>query len=164
MGSQRAGHNWVTFTSLHSAYKLKKQGDNTQPWCTPFPIWSQFVITCLVLIVASWPAHRFLRRQVRWSDIPFSWRIFHSLLWSAQSKGFSVVNEAEEDVFLEFSCFFYDPTDVDNLISGSSAFSKSSLYICKFSVHVLLKPSLKDLSITLLACEMSTIVSHIPNT
>ena len=70
-------------------------------------------------------------------------------------KGFSGVNEA--DVFLEFPCFLYDPADVGNLISGSSAFSKSSLYIWKFSVHVLLKPSLKDLSITLLACEMNTI-------
>ena len=61
-------------------------------------------------------------------------------------KGFSIVNEAE-DVFLEFSCFFYDLTDVGNLtanISGSSAFSKCSLYIWKFSVHILLKPSLKD--------------------
>ena len=57
-------------------------------------------------------------------------------------KGFSVVNEA--DVFLEFFCFFYDPEDVGNLIPGSSAFSKSSLNIWKFSVHVLLKPSLKD--------------------
>ena len=59
-------------------------------------------------------------------------------------KGFSVVNEAEVDIFLEFSCFFYDPTDVGNLISGSSAFSKSSLYIWKFSVHILLKLSLKN--------------------
>ena len=59
-------------------------------------------------------------------------------------KGFSVVNEAEVDVFLEFSCFFYDPRDVGSLISGSSAFSKSSLYIWKFSVHILLEPSLKD--------------------
>ena len=57
-------------------------------------------------------------------------------------KGFSVVNEA--DVFLEFSCFFHDPMDVGNSISGSSAFSKSSLNISKFSVHILLKPSLKD--------------------
>ena len=57
-------------------------------------------------------------------------------------KGFSVVSEA--DVFLEFSCFFYDTTDVDNLISGSSVLSKSSLIICKFSVHVLLKPSLEN--------------------
>ena len=59
-------------------------------------------------------------------------------------KGFSVVNEAEVDVFLAFSCFFYDPMDVDNLISGSSAFYKSSLYIWNFSVHVLLKPSLNE--------------------
>ena len=59
-------------------------------------------------------------------------------------KGFSVVNKAEVDVFLEFSCFFYDPTDVDNLLSGSSAFSKSSWNIWKFSVHALFKPSLKD--------------------
>ena len=59
-------------------------------------------------------------------------------------KGFTVVNEAEVDVFLEFFCFFYDPTDVGNLISGSSAFSKSSLNIWKFSVHVLLKPSLEN--------------------
>jgi len=59
-------------------------------------------------------------------------------------KGFSVVNEAEVDVFLEISCFFYDPTDVGNLISGSSAFSKSRLYIWKFMVHVLLKPGLEN--------------------
>ena len=74
------------------------------------------------------------------------------------AKGFSIVNEAEVDVFLEFSCFFYDPTDVGNLISGSSAFSKSSLNIWKFTVHILLKPGLENLSTTLLACEMSTIV------
>ena len=59
-------------------------------------------------------------------------------------KGFNVVNEAEVDVFLEFSCFLYDPVNADNLISGSSAFLKPRLYIWKFSVHILLKPSLKD--------------------
>ena len=59
-------------------------------------------------------------------------------------EGFTIVKEADIDVFLEFPCFFYDPTDVGNLISGSSAFSKSSLYIWKFSVHILLKSSLKD--------------------
>ena len=73
-------------------------------------------------------------------------------------KGFDIVNKAEVDVFLELSCFFDDPVDVGNLISGSSAFSKSSLNIWKFMVHVLLKPGLEDLSITLLACEMSAIV------
>ena len=73
-------------------------------------------------------------------------------------KGFSIINEAEVDVFLEFSCFFYDATDVGNLISGSSAFSKSSLYIWKFFVHLLLILAWRILSITLLACEMSAIV------
>ena len=59
-------------------------------------------------------------------------------------KGFSGVNEAEVDVFLGFPCFFYDPADVGNLISGSSGFSKTSLNIWKFTVHILLKPSLKN--------------------
>ena len=59
-------------------------------------------------------------------------------------KGSSIVNEAEVDVFLKFSCFFYDPTDVDNLISSSSAFSKSSLNIWKFLVHLLLKSCLEN--------------------
>ena len=59
-------------------------------------------------------------------------------------KGFSIINKAEVYVFLALSCFFDDPTDVGNLISGSSAFSKSSLNIWKFSVHILLKTSLKD--------------------
>ena len=64
-------------------------------------------------------------------------------------KGFGLVNKEEVDVFLELPCFFYDPMDVGNLISGSSAFSKPSLKIWKFSVHVLLKPHLENLSITL---------------
>ena len=59
-------------------------------------------------------------------------------------KGFSIVNEGELDVFLEFSCFFDDPMDVGNLTSGSSAFSKTSWNIWKFKVHVLLKPGLED--------------------
>ena len=59
-------------------------------------------------------------------------------------KGVSIVNEAEVDVSLEFPCFFYDPMDVGNLISGSSAFSKTSLNIWKFTVHALLKPGLEN--------------------
>ena len=62
-------------------------------------------------------------------------------------KGFAIVNEAEVDVFLEFSCSFDDPTDVGNLIVSSFAFSKSSLKIWKFLVHVLLKPGMKDCDI-----------------
>ena len=59
-------------------------------------------------------------------------------------KGFGIVKKAEVDIFLELSCFIDDPTDVGNLISDSSAFSKPSLYTWKFLIHVLLKPSLKD--------------------
>src|SRR5574339_263158 len=76
-------------------------------------------------------------------------------------KGFGIVNKAEIDVFLELSCFFHDPADVDNLIAGSSAFSKASLNIRKFTVHVLLKPGSRVLSITLLACERSAIVQYL---
>jgi len=60
-------------------------------------------------------------------------------------KGFGIVNKAEIDVLLELSCFLYDPVDVGNLISGSSAFSKTSLNIRKFMVHILLKPGLENL-------------------
>ena len=73
-------------------------------------------------------------------------------------KGFGIVNKAEVDIFLELSCFINDPMDVGNLISGSSAFSKTSLNIRKFLVHVLLKPGLENFDITLLAGEMSAIV------
>ena len=73
-------------------------------------------------------------------------------------KGFGVVNKAEIDVFLELSCFVYDSMDVSNLISGSSVFSKSSLNIWNFTVHVLLNPAWRILSITLLVCEMNAIV------
>ena len=73
-------------------------------------------------------------------------------------KGFSIVNKAEVDVFLEFSCFFHDPVDIGNLISGFSVFSKSSLNIWKFSVHIQLKANWRILSIALLVCEMSAFV------
>ena len=76
----------LAFHMMYSACKSNKQGDNIQPCHTPFPIWNQSVVPCPVLTVTSWPAYRFLRRQVRWSGIPISWRIFHSLLWSTQSK------------------------------------------------------------------------------
>ena len=117
---------WLSYwTELNSAFKLNKQGNNIQCWCTPFLIWNQCVVPCPVLAVTCWPAYRFLRSQVRWSGIPISFRIFHSLLWSTV-KGFGVGKKAEVDVFLELSCFFSDPADVGNLISGFSAFSKST--------------------------------------
>ena len=64
------------FLIMYSTYKLNKQGDNIQPWRTPFPIWNQSVVPYRVLTVASWPAYKFLKRQVRWSGIPISLRIF----------------------------------------------------------------------------------------
>ena len=78
-----------------------------------------------------------------WFGIPISLRIFQFVVIHTV-KGSSVVNEAELDISLEFSCFAYDPSNVGNFISDSSAFSKSSLNIWNFSVHVLLKPSLEN--------------------
>ena len=76
----------LAFRMMYSACKLNKQGDNIQPWHIPFLILIQCVVPYPVLTAASWPTYRFLRRQVRWSGIPISFRIFHSLLWSTQSK------------------------------------------------------------------------------
>ena len=87
------------WTELNSAYKLNKQGDNIQPWQTPFLIWNQSVVLCQVLTVASWPACRFLRRQVRWSGIPISFRNFQQFDVIHTVRGFGIVNKAEVDVF-----------------------------------------------------------------
>ena len=133
----------LAFCTMNSAFKLNKQSDNIQLWHTPFPVLNQFVAPCPVLTVASWPSCRFPRRQARWSDIPIYLRIFQFVVIHTV-KNFSVVSEAEVDVFLESPCFLYDPMDFGNLISGPSDFSKSSLYIWKFLVRMLLKPSLKD--------------------
>ena len=107
----------LAFLMIYSAYKLNKQGDNIRPWRTPFPTWNKSVVPCPVLTVASWPAYRFFRRQVRWSRIPISWRIFQFVVIHTV-KGFSIVNEAEVEVFWELPCSFYNPTNVGNLISG----------------------------------------------
>ena len=97
------------------------------------------------LTVASCPAYKFLRKQIRWSAISIS-KTFPWFVVIYTSKGCSIVNEAEVDFFffLEFLCFFYDPTNVGKLISDSYAFYKSRLYFRKVLVHVLLKSSLKD--------------------
>ena len=126
---------------MYSAYKLNKQGDNTQPWWTPFSIWrvccsmsssNCCFLTCIQISQEAgqvfWYSHLFKNLPV----------VIHAV------KGFGTVNKAEVDVFLELSCFFDDPADVGNLISGSSAFSKYNLNIWKFLVHVLLKPSLEN--------------------
>ena len=96
------------FLLMYSTCKLNNQGDNIQPWCTPFSIWHQSVVPCPVLTVASWPAYRFLKRQVRCSGIPISFRIFQFIVIHTV-KGFGIVNKAEIDVFLELSSFFHDP-------------------------------------------------------
>ena len=98
-----------------------------------------------------------IQRQVRWSGIPISFRIFHSFLWSID---FGIVNKAEIDAFLELSCFFYDPVDVGNLISDSSAFlnpawtSGSSRFTYYWSL------AWRISSITFLACEMHATVRY----
>src|SRR5574341_1325261 len=101
--------------------------------------------------------YRFLKRQVRWSGIPIFFRIFQFIVIHTV-KGFGIVKKAEIDVFLELSCFFDDPADVGNLISGSSAFSKTSLNIWTFMVQVLLKPGLENFEHYLLVCKMSAIM------
>ena len=147
---------------MNSAYKLNSQGNFIQHWHTPFPFWNQSVFPCPVLAAASWPAYRFLKRQVKWSGIPISLRISHSLLWSTQSNVLTV-NKAKVEVFLELSCFFYDPTDVGNLIFGSSVFSKSSLNIWKFTVHRMLKPGpLASPNFEPVRCSMSGTVPSWP--
>ena len=123
---------------MYSEYKLNKQGDSMQLWRTPFLIWNQSLVSCLVLTVTSWPAYRFLRRQVRWSGIPISLRIFHSLFWSTV-KGFG-----RSRCFSGTLLLFWWSNRCWQFISGSSAFSESSFNIWKFLIHALLKPSLED--------------------
>ena len=117
----------------------------------PFPIWNQFIVPFLVLTVASIPAYRFLKRL--WYSSLFK---NFPVCCDPHSQRFGIVNEA--DVFLEFSCFFCDAKDVGNLISGSSACSKSSLNTWKFSVQVLLKPSLENFEHYFPMSEMNAIV------
>ena len=127
---------------IYSACKLNKLGDKIQFWGAPFTIWNQSVVPCPVLTLCFLTCIQVSQEpsKVVWYSHLF--KNFPQFVVIYAVKGFSVVNKAEVDGFLELSCFFNDPTDVGNLISGSSAFSKSSLNIWKFSVHILLKPSL----------------------
>ena len=95
-------------------------------------LWNQSVVPCPVLTVVSWPAHIFLRRQVKWSVIP-AFLNFPQFVAIYTVTAFGIVNKV--DVFLELSCIFSDRMDVGSLTSGSSVFSKSSLNIWKFTVH-----------------------------
>ena len=123
---------------MYSADKLNKQGDNIQPCSIPFPIWNQSIASCLVLTAASCPAYGFLRRQLMWPGIPISLRIFQFVVIHTV-KVFGVVNnakslqscptlsdpmdcsltgssvnKAEVNIFLELSCFFDDPKDLES--------------------------------------------------
>ena len=128
---------------IYSSYKLNKQGDNIQPWRTLCPIWNpcssmpSFNCCFLTRIQISQEAGKVVWYSHLFQNFP-QFVVTHTV------KGFSVVNEAEVDIFLEHSFIFSDPTDVGNLISGSSAFSKSSLNIWKFMIHILLKPGLEN--------------------
>ena len=113
------------FLMMCSAYMLNKQDDNMQSWHTPFPIccsMSSYNCCFLTRIQISQKTSLVIWYSHFFKNFP-QFVVIHTV------KGFSVVNEAELDVFLEFFCFFYDPMDVGNLISGSSTFSKSSLNI-----------------------------------
>ena len=126
---------------MHSEYKLNKQGDNIQPWCTPFePVccsMSSSNYCFLTCIQASQEAGQVVWYSHLFQNFP-QFVVIHTVI------GFGIVNEAEVDVFLKLSCLFDDSMDVGNLISGSSASSKTSLNIWKFMVHVLLKPGLEN--------------------
>ena len=134
----------LAFVMVYSANKLNKQGDNIQLWCTPFLILSQSVVPCLVLTIASWPAYRFLRRQVRWSGIPVSGRFFHSLLWSTQSK--TLVWSMKQKYLLFWNSLAF-------LMIQQILVIWSLVYLPvlnptwtygKFLVHILVKPSLEN--------------------
>ena len=116
-----------------------------------FPNLEPVRFPCPILTVAFWPAYRFLRSQVRCSGSPISLRIFQFIVIHTV-KGFSIANETEVNVFLNLSCFVDDQTDVGNLISGFSAFSKSGLDIWKLSAHGLLKPGLENFEHYFLVC------------
>ena len=131
----------LAFLMMSSAYRLNKQGDSRQLCHTHFSILNQSVVPYRVL--TCFLTHIQVSQE---TGLVFpSVQVFSIVCCNL--KGFSIVSETEVDVFfffLEFSCFFYNPTNVGNLISHSSAFSKPSLCIWKFSIHEMLKPSLKD--------------------
>ena len=124
------------FLMKYSAYKLNKQGDNTQPWRTPFPIWNQSVVLFPVLTVASWPVYRYLKGRSGGLVFPSLLRIFHSLLWSTHQRLWYSQKSRNR-------CFSGTQQMLE-IWSVSSAFLKSSLNIWKFMAHVPLKTGLKN--------------------
>ena len=132
------------FCMIYSAQKLDKQGNNIQSSCTPFTILNQSVVPCKILTVASWPTYRFFRRQVRWSGTPVSLKEFSTVCCDPYSQRFSCSSWSRSRYFSETPllspwCNEYWQSDLWFSVS-----SKPSLYIWKFLVPELLKPSLKD--------------------
>ena len=143
----------LAFCMTYSAYKLNKQSDNIKPSCTPFPVLNQSIVPCPVLTVASLTCMLVSQEagKVVWYSHLF--KNFPQLVVIHTVKGFSIVSEAEVDVFLEFSCFLYDPVDVDSLpFLYQVCISRSSWITCCWSL------AWRILNITLLACEVSVIV------
>ena len=125
---------------MHSAYKLNKQGDNIQPWSTPFLIWNQSVVPCPVL-TCFWTCKQISQEA---GEVIWHFQFFQNFLqYFVICKDFGIVTKSKVDVFLELSRFFNDPTDIGNLIPDSSAIYKSR-NIWKSMVHISLKPSLQN--------------------
>ena len=116
------------FLMMYSAYKLNKQSDNIQLWCTLFLIWNQSVVCFIMCIQISKETGQVVWYSHLLKNFP-QFFVIHTV------KSFGIIYEAEVYVFLELSLFWWS----SNLISGSSAFSKTSLNIWKFTVHILLK-------------------------
>ena len=93
------------FHMMYSVYTVNEQGNNIQCWCTPYPILNQYVAPCPVLTIVSWLEYRFLKKQLRWSGISISLRIFHDFLWFTQSKALAKSMKQKLMLFLESPCF-----------------------------------------------------------
>ena len=129
----------LAFHLMHSAYKLNKHGDNIQCCLTPFSILNQSVVPYLILLF--FDLHTgFFGKQIRLFGNPTSLRIFQFVVFHT-IKEFSIVNEAE--AFLELPCFLHDPVMLAIDLWFLYLFKTPNLYICKFSIHIPLKPGLK---------------------
>ena len=131
------GSSSLAFHMMHSAYELNERMysfPDLEPVCCSMSSFNYWFLTCIQI---SQEADQVVWYSHLWKNFP-QFVVIHTV------KGFGIDNKAELVIFLELSYFFDDPTNVGNLISGSSAFSKSSLIIWKFTAHVLLKPSLDN--------------------
>jgi len=145
------------FLMMYSAYKLNKQGDNIQPWRTPFPIWNQFIVPCPVLtcfltcIQISQKAGQVVWYSHLLKNFP-QFVVVHTV------KGFGIVNKAEVDIFLKLSCFSNDPMDVGNWSLVPLPFLNPVWTSGSLQFMYCWSLAWRILSITLLVCEMSAIV------